>query len=555
MFANTTPNQAMGGTLTRVALSGWLLMVACGCDGGQGGDGGVIKPPPQVFLTLDETNVIDVRITGKVNVTGCKSVAQVQLLESGKFLADLNYSTSPTTFELKQGLFATLWTRGIAGSFTFTAYVQCDDGRNNTSQPVGVSFFPVASRLSTGSQMLPDAFIVEGGLGGSAVSFLGCLSGTTGNVVGRVDLSGNITATIKGDVPVCDDSTEVSEVSRATGTRWILQPGAAAYAVDKDLKVIKRVNGVFHLMAVDPQGGSVILYDSTINSEHLVKADPVASTSNDWQRPIAGIPNATPIFDFGMRIVWLATWQLQNQAGGRRGDVVTWKLNLDTGALLNGLGPGGVSPPIILSQDFGQTVNKPIQPQCYFNADGTLIFIPAINTDLAGVVHTTVIACSTAAMCDASTPARYWTSETFDGIVNLVIPFSKGNLLAAVGPYQAWFLDTQQGRVLNLSHQAIRPSGNLQILGLQPGIGSDLYLLNGPASESGSGYPVEAVAVDAPTQGELWRFSYGAGASPVSGITMGVDQSGQTWFRVGADQVKPHPLVDYRAKRGPTMLP
>jgi hypothetical protein len=124
-----------------------------------------------------------------------------------------------------------------------------------------------------------------------------------------------------------------------------------------------------------------------------------------------------------------------------------------------------------------------------------------------------------------------------------------------VGPYQAWFLDSQFGVVRNLGDQPIRPSGNLQLLGVQPGLDKEVYLLSGPVFDQRASYPIEAIAVDDPASGELWRFQYGSGESPNAGLYLGVDESGQSWLRVGIDQVKPNPLKDYRTKRGPTVLP
>lgn len=347
------------------------LLVCAGCDVQVQPDGGTsIKPPPQVFLTVDEGNVIGDRIRGKVNVSGCKAVAQVQLLKSEKFLADLNYTTSPTDFELPAGLFATLWpSRGFAASLTFTAKVLCDDARTNTSQAVGVSFFPVASHLATNVQLLPDSFIVEGGLGGTPVTFLGCNVTPTGSTLVRANTSGEIIAATD-TAPDCSYATEISDRAKATGTRWVLEPGRAAYTIDPSLKVIEQLLGKFDRIGVDPLNGTALLWDSTVGSERVLEVrEPTAGTSRDWSRTIIGIVNATPVFDSASRVVWVATWQYL--PGPATGDVVTWKLDLDTSALLNGVGTI-INPPIVLHQVFAQTVNTPIMPQGFFRADGGL---------------------------------------------------------------------------------------------------------------------------------------------------------------------------------------
>jgi hypothetical protein len=534
-------------------LAAALLLLA-GCDEVARPDGGtVIKPPPQVFLTVDESNVIGDRIRGKVNVSGCKTVAQVQLLESGEFLADLNYATSPTDFELPAGLFGPLWpSRGFAASLTFTAKVLCDDARTNVSQPVGVSFFPVASHLAKNVQLLPDSFIVEGGLGGTPVTFLGCNVTPTGSTLVRANTSGEIIAQTS-TAPDCSYATQISDRAKATGTRWVLEPGRAAYAIDPSLNVLKVLYGKFDRIGVDPLNGTALLWASTVGAERVLKVEPVATTNLDWSRPIAGIVNATPVFDSANRVVWVATWQFN--MGAFTGDVVTWKLDLDTHALLNGVG-STLTPPIVLRQVFAQTVNTPIMPQGFFRADGELIYLPLLSVDTTGIARTTIVACSSYALCDANTAARRWSSRTFDGVLNVVLPFSKGNYLAAIGPYQAWFLEAERGAVRNLSDAPIRPSMPQQFLGVQAGLGSDLYLLAGPVfDEFTPAYPNEAIAIDDPITGELYRFSFGSGESPGAGLYMGVDDSGQAWFRVGPDQVKPNPLSDYRLKRGMTVIP
>ncbi|HEY0882870.1 MAG TPA: hypothetical protein VGD87_15120, partial [Archangium sp.] len=157
--------------------------------------------PPQVFLTLTEANVIGDAVKGRVNVSGCKTVTQVQLLQgnNNEFLYDVMYSKSPTEFTLPAGLFSALYPRvGIAASITLRAKVVCDDGRTNNSQPVGLKFFPIERRVTAadGSQAVPDNFIAEGGFGGTPNTFLGCVLSPSGTTIARVNTMGEIVAFI-----------------------------------------------------------------------------------------------------------------------------------------------------------------------------------------------------------------------------------------------------------------------------------------------------------------------------------------------------------------------
>jgi hypothetical protein len=511
-------------------------------------------PPPQVFLTVNESTVVGDKITGRVSVSGCASVTQVQILQGGTFLTDAMFTKSPTDFTLPAGLFSNLYPRlGIAAPLSLSAKVVCGDGRQNTSQAVGVTFFPVASKFSLGGkQVMPDAFVAEGGLGGNPVGFIGCVGTTIGTALGKADTMGNVPKYNDAIPFACDYNTEISERSPVTGTRWVLQPGKGAYAIDASLNVTAQFMGDVRRMGVARDGSGIFWMDHT-PSPLALKLNPRGGGNPVvWSAPAGGIINSTPVVSEGDNTVVLATWQYN--MGTYQGDIVVFKYNFLTGALVNGVGPG-LGPPVIYRQQFPM-LNQPITPFVTLNRDGSIVVMPFFTIDTSDTVRTTVIACSTSPVGSQCTgPDRRWTAPTFNGVVNLVLPFSAGNYLAAVGPYQAWFLDAQTGVVRNLGEQPLRPSGSLQILGVQPGVGSEFYLLNGPASETVTTYPVEVVATDKPESGELWRFSAGSGESPLAGLYLGVDDSGQAWLRVGPDQVKPLTLTEYRAARGPTPIP
>lgn len=532
-----------------------LLVALLGCEPET-----VVTPPPptppQVFLTVVENNVIGDTVRGRVNVSGCKNVAQVQLLQQGSFLYDVQYSKSPTEFALPAGLFSALYSRlGIAASLTLTAKVLCDDARTNTSQPVGVSFFPVASRLSKGEQAVPDAFVAEGGLGTTPTTFLGCVGTSIGTAIARVDTQGNILA-YNDQLPFpCTLNTQISDRSLTTGKRWVFEPLAGAFAMDGALNIHKVVRSQQARRIGVGKGGSAVVWLDEPGTQNKIRfAKPDVDASNDWEAPFYGIMNSTPVIDDGAgQAVWVSSWQYQLSVTPRRGDQVAYKHSIVNGALLNAIAQG--TAPVIVQQTYPE-INNPIMPEATFSADGSLYVVPLLSWDANGFIRTTVIACSTAGGLCETGAIRRWTSPTVDGILRNVVSFSAGNYFAAMGPYAVYFLNAQLGTLVNLGEQPLRPSGSNIVFGGQPGLGTDFYVLAGPVLGDGvAAYPTELIATDRPEAGELYRMNSGSGESPTAANWIAIDDNAQPWLRVGIDLVKPLANTEYRNARGPTVLP
>lgn len=513
-------------------------------------------PPPQVFLTVNEANVIGDAVRGKVNVSGCKNVVQVQLLQGDSFLTDVPFTTSPTDFVLQPGVFSSYYSRlGIAVPLTLKAKVVCDDGRTNNSQPVGVKFFPIAQRFTAGGgQVVTDNFIAEGGLGGSANTFLGCEPTATGTRLVRVNTQGDPIA-FNDTLPFdCSLATQISDRSTTTGTRWVLEPDQGAYAIDSALQIQRIFRDVkTKRMGVGPKGSAVLWVDGGGTRNRIYKIDPVPSSTNEWDAEFIGIMNSTPVIDDGAGAsVWVTRWMFD--IGTKRADIVPWRYNLNTGQLLNGVVNG--LPAVILSQQYPLTsASEPIMPEGVFSPDGLFFTLPILSYDMAGNIRTTVISCSTAfGVCEGM--ARRWTSPTFAGVLRAVVPYSNGNIYAVVGPYAVWFLTGQLGVVMNLGEVPLQPSGSLVVVGVQPGLGADFYVLTGPDLGPGvQSYAMEIIATDAPGSGELWRLEYGSGESSANAMYMGIDDAQQPWIRAGTDLIKPLPNTEYRVARGPTVIP
>ena len=141
-----------------------------------------------------------------------------------------------------------------------------------------------------------------------------------------------------------------------------------------------------------------------------------------------------------------------------------------------------------------------------------------------------LISCSTSGgLCDGASASRRWTSVPFPGIMRAIVPYSQNNVYAVIGPFAVYFLSGQLGTVLNLGEQPLTPSGSLVVVGVQPGSGTDFYILTGP--DFGPGVPSfasEIVATEAPSAGELWRLTWGSGESSGNAMYIGVDDA-QFW--------------------------
>lgn len=516
-------------------------------------------PPPLVSLTLLEGNVIGDSVKGRVNVTGCKTVAQVQLLQgNNEFLYDVQYKNAATDFTLPAGLFSAIYPRvGIAASITLRAKAICDDARTANSQPVGLKFFPIAQRLTAadGSQMVPDNFIAEGGFGGTPNTFLGCAVISTGTTIVRVNTRGEVLGYIASMPFNCSLATQISDRSNVTGTRWVLEPNVGVFAFKNDLTIVKSFRNQKVLrMGVGAKGSAVVWVDEGGSRNRIMKMDPVATTVNDWETEFHGvIMNSDPVIDDAAgNSVWVSGWQMD--VGTKIADIVPYQYDLSTGQLRNGLPQLGGFPASILRQEYPMLVSEPIIPQGFFSPDGAFFTLPLISLN---AMSSTIVSCSTSPSspnCEGA--ARRWTSPTFNGIFRLVVPFSQNNMVAAVSPFGVFFLNNQLGSVINLGEQPLTPSGSQLVVGVRPGAGQDFYILTGPNYGPGvASWPTEIIATDGPSAGELWRLEFGSGESSANAMYMSIDEANQVWVRTGLDLIKPLPNTEYRMARGPTMLP
>jgi hypothetical protein len=531
-------------------------------------------PAPRVSLTLASQTIIAPTIKGRVTTSGCQKVGQVQILESGSFLADAVYKGEPTDFELSaslpllQGIYPR---RGFSTELSLTAKVICEDtaplpdggfsAREGTSQPSTVNFLPVQSvRQPPGGAglALPDSFVAEGGIGNQPTTFIGCTATDSGTAVVRVDQNGNILA-VNNQLPFpCDFASGITAANRTTDRRWLWSRQQGAVALDSNLNITSSYLGFITRLIVGPDGDAIVFDEDTTAATpsaivRLAATRPNPQTSVRWRLMTsgnAGYPGfmiSDPVISQGK----VFTTSFQRKTGQPEGLFVTLAYNYDNGQLLT------PSPaPAFIRQTFPDSINREIVPGAAQREDGLLVYVALLSVNnQTGAISTSVVACaSTETECVG--PNRRWTSPAFPGQITTLVSYSAGNFIAAAGPFGTYFLNASDGAVRNLAAQPSKPGGTLFTMGVQPGKGTDFFLLNGPVPPQGQiRFPTEIVAVDAPDRGEVWRVAIEGGTSPTDSLYVAVDDNGQAWMRIGREQIRPFRLDVYRMQRGATAPP
>lgn len=524
------------------------LLTACAC-----GPGNTVPPqkdPPQVFLISNVSALAGTRIPLSVNVNGCDQVAAITILHNDTPIQNVTFQGNPTSFEIPSTVLGTQYASlGIAAKLSLVAKATCDDGRNNTSQPTPLKFFPVArvTHGPGGSMALPDTYYAEGGLAGAEPSFIGC-NGLGGGRTGlaRVDSSGNILAANENLPFNCSYYSTFTDKNWATGKRWLWERGVGAFAFDGNLNVTSVYLGDVYALGVATNGDAILIDKGTTTAglkrviHACVPADPCTGPTPNynvkWTQQPNGILMGNPIYRPNLDTV--VSPLFENQIGTYQGDVV-----METRAFKDGAIASSVK---LATIDYGY-MNAPTIPNATFNVDGSIVYFPFQTGSDVGTAASQVLACSTVSP-NCTGAARKWVSPTLTGVTQMVFPFNNFTLLAAIGDQNAWFLDAATGAVQNHGAKPINPDGALVTLAVQPGLKTDFYLLNGPAG----GFPNELVAIDSPSGGELLRYSINGGTLPTDSMNIAIDDAGQAWMRIGLDLVKPLKLSEYRQARGPT---
>ncbi|MFT3842964.1 MAG: hypothetical protein QM723_38605 [Myxococcaceae bacterium] len=528
--------------------SPWPLVltaaVACNCGGG------VTPPPPpvppQVFLTNPlENPQIGPSLKVRVNVSGCASVKHIDLKQNKTlFLKGIDNPTVPTEIDLLPAAFNNVYNSlGISANLNLSATAICDDDRTNTSTGLGIQYFPVASKVDPGATMvtmLPDSFVAENGLGGTP-TFVGCISVNDQLAIAHVDTMG-LVPLFNNAIPfACSASSTITDKNTASGTRWLLDSGGV-FSFDEQLNIKGGLAGAFTNIGVGPEGDLMAYTNHSTVGYSLFRIPangppsvPVWQTSTQQQGVLgAGSVITNPVIDTN-GIAYALTWAYMIDT--YTGHVQVEKYNWNNGAFVGATDIG--------TQSYGD-LNVPVLPGAAFSRDGRIVYFAVQATGVSGRTTSSIVACSTLnPMCQLPTGAQ-WQSPSLDGVVIAVLPYFNDKIIAAIAPDRIFFIDGDTGLLINWMSEPLVASPGLGVMQLQPGAGRDFYMLNG----SSGGYPTEVVAVDDPASGELWRLNIQGGSSPQTGITMGIDVTGQSWLRVGTAQVKPLSLSEYRAVRG-----
>jgi hypothetical protein len=498
---------------------------------------------PHVFIGVSDSNVIDTQFEARVSVEGCEKVAEVRILQDDRPLPATPSEADALVRSLTADHFQSFWpTLGFSSQpqLTLKGQVRCADGRSGTSSATNVSFLPVQGRVHLGPEgesAVADFFVAQGGKGDdpavpmrqATATFLGCVGGPDDRALAITGADGQL---VRAAAPpmACDAETRFSEPS-AEGIRWIVQPGLGAYAIDTNLVAFGAViTKLGPYLAVSPSG-SVIVWKDVLLESSLLKLDALPSDAGVWSADFPGTMCADPVIDEARDLVVTGSWQLSPATP--EGDITVLKYRLSNGEMINA--PHGT---VIVRLVNSNTIDTLKTPAVAFSPAGDMLYAGIITVSGDSSI---VRACPTTVEC----LMPKW-ERRLPGTVTSVLPFAKGTLLAVAGPKRAWFLDSTSGAVLNPDGKPIEPSGALQFCALLPGPERDLYLLASLGGEPcpAKSIPREVVAVDEPENGELYRFGFGSGNSPTSGVFVGVDEGGQVWFRVGQDLVKSNPWLE-----------
>lgn len=530
-----------------VALA--VLGLACSGGSSSNGGGGGSMDPPRVFLTAPESLQIGTAVTVIANVSGCLKVQQIRIQSSVnaslRFVRAVeNPAALPVTFTLPPEDFNQDYARlGIAPNLTLVAEAYCDDGRKNSSVPLPVTFFPVATvkaPMQGSSAALPDSFFAEGGVGGAATTFIGCIGTGSGTALARVDANGAVLKTNTQSLPFpCTATSVISDRNDALGTRWLYEPDVGAFSFDQNLNILTTIKGNYTAFGVAHDGDGLI-WDRTQTtgaSFFRLKAKPAqGENALLWSTVTTGIMATTPITNQANGSVAVVMWQ--SAIGSYTGKLVVQRFNYATGAFT------GSTELDEIAYGF---LNTPVIPAVAFSPQGDLVYF-AYQGGTQGSNQSGVLACPVNAASRCSGGARRWQTPLFDGVITAIVPYSNGSIISAISAKKTYFFGSANGALLNLGEKAIGATGSLVAHGVQPGTGQDFFLLNGPET----GWPTEIVAIDSPQTGEVWRLTIQGGATPLSALTMAIDEGGTTWLRVGPNQVKPLTLPQYRSARGAT---
>jgi hypothetical protein len=510
------------------AFAAAIALAAAGC-----GDGGGPVDTAVVSITIPNGNVAAPTFPLEITVTGC-DVKKMELYDRGTFVQNVAFAGNPMRLELNP---TQVKFHKFAESLSFTAALTCTDGRTAQSLAATGNFWPV-KEVNTPVGAIPKTFVAEGS--GPGVSFIGCMAGANGvPVLAKVDKFGNLLGSIQ--LPGCSASAIITDKHPVTGLRWIYDVpdnstkwnGAAAFN-PKNMATSAVYSGTgatgpagIFALGVGPDGNAVI-FDSPGLTGFFLRRIPHTGGLNVapvWSQQLQNRLTAVPVVDASQSVV-VPGWQFQT---GNTGLMYVDRYNY--------VAPGARSAQYGLIQTVSDAIVN-AAPPAQLNASGSIVYFPGQNPNGSSQVYacaTTVGDCSF-----ATAPARRWQSAPINGVIAVPWPYAKFSRIAAVTSRATTFISADTGATVGSpSNGVVTAGGQMVTLAIQPGLGREFFLLNGPNLVGAE--PQEIVGMESAEAGELYRYAMTAG-----GLTAAVDDSGEVWFRMGTKIVRPYPLDQYR---------
>ncbi|MCL2011596.1 MAG: hypothetical protein FWG75_02240 [Cystobacterineae bacterium] len=546
-----------------------FLLLACGCDSKKTPP----EPPPNP-LSVRLTSAIGYFVGDAVSLTssiqGCGKIVSSQLFQGNHLIQNLLLEAGTTSFTVPKEAFEPLFAElGIAARLALKIRAECEDGRINDSPPHGISFFPAASIVEREDGMMAatDSFIAVGG-NNSPTTFWGCSADEQGAFLAHFDTQGDILHEVRlNDNRIqCNASTQITPP--VNGYRWAYTLGAegSMFAFRDNPTSYLSVpeastwdSGSFEKLSVDSSGNAfVVVFSGTTYTLSRVSLNNQRSNSpmlHPSNNSVAFPIPPTLVQGVLLLPVWTVPW-----VSSSSGYLEMRRFNPTSLAPTCGSGSGLPVPPpcpVIANLDADKAYNGvPLTPGAVFSKDATSLYLAEFDERTQSYF---VAVYEINPLNSTTNPQRTYRTSLFESLVIGLQISRDETFLVASTSQSTRFLGiqaTDNNRLPLLNEKPIMSSSELMITKYAHGTGRSLVILNSAlfsvptsltSSEIVPGWPIEAIAIDSPENGELWRFNYWEkGDAPLTAIAVAIDEGGQMWMRTGAKLVKLLPQSYYR---------
>ncbi|MCL2179476.1 MAG: hypothetical protein FWB81_08745 [Cystobacterineae bacterium] len=564
-----------------------------------------LPPRFDVSLYFHSVNTIGHSLPLGIDVNGCSKVSHAQVLYAGEneqHLLDVHFPSSPpfsASATLETEHFNPFFPQhGIAIHLSLKARVTCEDGRVSDSLPQSLSFLPVASTVKREDGMAAtDSFIALGGAHGIPTTFLGCsLDEKTGlSSLLHFDTQGNHVGEpllLRDSRLLCEAHTQISTLHN--GFRWAYRLGEAgslfAFSLHNNMFAAGAARffeaDTLHQVAVDSNGnaftvsGSLRYFLSRYsigNQENFSEIFSPSTTLRTVAFPVPPLVLESP-YSSAQGLVLLPVWTVP--ANSNKGNFViasfiinnNGTLTPQCGTLQTGVSPEPCpsTPPIEFSRD---KEDKPMAPAA-LSKDGSRLYLALLNNNTSTVAVYRLQQSTRIGNATLDPRPRYVYEPSLEAlpqanrfespVTKLSLSRDERFLVASTDRSTRFLHRTQDGETLpTLGEKPLMVSGNLYVTEHIHGPNGSLVILNSPFFPNNPdsllagmlfkevfGWPTEAIAIDSPENGELWRFSHGgSGDHPQNALTVAIDEGGQMWMRRGVELIKLLPQTTYRNLR------